>query len=165
MEIHSNRFDASNPFARQQQLGEAVRQALARLPPDARARLLAQAGSAISLPHGVQQSVQSYHVPQATLQSQATAVRPITPRVIPRPRRIAQPLSWQLALLLKGIVLSRRFRKVWARKMTDLKRKLRWLQRQLLRTLAHRWGPQEASAGNRRVLAGHQTIRGARAQH
>lgn len=165
MEIHSNRFDVSDPFARQQQLAQAVRQALTRLPPDARARLLAQAMSDISLPLGAQQHVQSYLVPQTTMQAQSTTMRPISPVAIRRLRRVAQPLSWQWALVLRGIGLLRRIRKVWAREMRDVKNELRWLQRQLLRALARRWGPQGASAGGRRVLPGHQAIRGARARH
>lgn len=164
MEIHSTRLDAGNPFARQQHLAHAVRHSLNRLPPKTRAQLLAQAMPPVQPQVPMPQSAMSYRVPVPVAQATATPVQPVTPMVLYRPQRAAQRLSWQLALLLNGIHLSRRIQKVWAREMKEAKQELRWWQRQLLRALAHRWGPQGAPAGNRRVLPAHKAIRGATAQ-
>jgi hypothetical protein len=166
MEIHSTRLDAGNPFARQQQLASSVRHSLNRLPPKTRAQLLAQAMPPVQPQIPMPQSAMSYRVPVPVPVAQATAtpVQPVTPTMVYRPQVMAQPLSWQLALLLNGIRLSRRVQKVWAREMKDAKQELRWWQRHLLRALARRWGPQGASAGNRRVLPAHKAIRGATAQ-
>lgn len=164
MEIQSTRLDAGNPFARQKQLAHTVRHSLNRLPPKTRAQLLAQAMPPMQPKVLMPQSAVSYRVPVPVAQATATSVQPVTPIMVYRPRRVAQPLSWQLALLLNGIRLSRRVQKVWAREMKDAKQELRWWQRHLLRALARRWGPQGASAGNRRVLPAHRAIRGATAQ-
>jgi len=166
MEIHSTRIDAGNPFARQQQLAHAVRHSLNRLPPKTRAQLLAQAMPPLQPQVPMPQSAVSYRVPVPVPVAQATAspAKPVTPTMVYRPRRVAQPRSWQLALLLNGIRLSRRIQKVWAREQKDAKQELRWWQRHLLRALARRWGPQGASAGTRRVLPTHARMRGATAQ-
>jgi|GEM_PF-1073897 len=164
MEIHSTRLDAGNPFARQQQLASSVRHSLNRLPPKTRAQLLAQAMPTVMPQVPMPQSAMSYRVPVPVAQATATPVQPVTPTMVYRPRRMAQIVPWQLALLLNGIRLSRRIQKVWAREMKDAKQELRWWQRHLLRALARRWGPQGASAGNRRVLPAHKAIRGATAQ-
>lgn len=164
MEIHSTRLDAGNPFARQQQLASSVRHSLNRLPPKTRAQLLAQAMPTVMPQVPMPQSAMSYRVPVPVAQATATQVQPVTPTMVYRPRRMAQIVPWQLALLLNGIRLSRRIQKVWAREMKDAKQELRWWQRHLLRALARRWGPQGASAGNRRVLPAHKAIRGATAQ-
>ena len=161
MEIHSTRLDAGNPFARQQQLVGAVRQGLTRLPPKTRAQLLAQA---MPQPHAAPQSAASYRVPLPAVQAEATPAQPDTPMVLYRPRRLAQPLPWQVSLLLNGLRLSRRIQKVWARELKDAKQELRWWQRHLLRAVARRWGSQRAPAPIRRVLPGQNVIRGARAQ-
>ena len=164
MEIHSTRLDAGNPFARQQQLAGAVRQGLTRLPPKTRAQLLAQAMPPIQPPRPVPQSALSYRVPLPAVQAEATPAQPVTPMVLYRPGRLAQPLPWQLALLLNGLRLSRRIQKAWAREIKDAKQELRWWQRHLLRAVARRWGSQRAPAPIRRVLPGPNAIRGARAQ-
>lgn len=164
MEIHSTRLDAGNPFARQQQLAHAVRHSLNRLPPKTRAQLLAQAMPPVQPQVPMPQSAVSYRVPVPVVQATATPVQPVTSTLVYRPRRMAQIVPWQLALLINGIRLSRRVQKVWAREMKDAKQELRWWQRHLLRALARRWGPQGASAGNRRVLPAHKAIRGATAQ-
>jgi hypothetical protein len=164
MEIHSTRLDAGNPFARQQQLAHAVRHSLNRLPPKTRAQLLAQAMPPVQPQVPMSQSAVSYRVPVPVVQATATPVQPVTSTLVYRPRRMAQIVPWQLALLINGIRLSRRVQKVWAREMKDAKQELRWWQRHLLRALARRWGPQGASAGNRRVLPAHKAIRGATAQ-
>ena len=77
---------------------------------------------------------------------------------------IAQPLPRQLAMLINGIRLARRAKKVWVREMTDAKKEWRWLQRQLLRALARRMGLFAPTAVKRRVLPAHKGIRGATAQ-
>ncbi len=164
MEIHSTRLDAGNPFARQQQLAHAVRLSLNRLPPKTRAQVLAQAMPPVQPQVPMPQSAVSYRVPVPVVQATATPVQPVKPTVVYRPRRMAQIVPWQLALLINGIRLSRRVQKVWAREMKDAKQELRWWQRHLLRALARRWGPQGAPAGNRRVLPAHKAIRGATAQ-
>ncbi len=164
MEIHSSRLDAGNPFARQQQLAHAVRNSLNRLPPKTRAQLLAQAMPPVQPQVPMPQSAVSYRVPVPVVQATATPVQPVKPTVVYRPRRMAQIVPWQLALLLNGIRLTRRVKKVWAREMKDAKQELRWWQRHLLRALAHRWRPQGAPAGTRRVLPTHARMRGATAQ-
>ncbi len=164
MEIHSTRLDAGNPFARQQQLAHAVRLSLNRLPPKTRAQVLAQAMPPVQPQVPMPQSAVSYRVPVPVVQATATPVQPVKPTVVYRPRRMAQIVPWQLALLINGIRLSRRVQKVWAREMKDAKPELRGWQRDLLRGLARRWGPQGAPAGNRRVLPAHKAIRGATAQ-
>jgi hypothetical protein len=164
MEIHSTRLDAGNPFARQQQLASSVRHALNRLPPKTRAQVLAQAMPAIEQPRPMPQSAVSYRVPMPVVQATATPVQTVYPTVIYRPRRVAQPVPWQLALLINGIRLSRRTKKVWAREMKDAKKEWRWLQRQLLRALARRMGLLAPPAGKRWVLPAHRAIRGATAQ-
>lgn len=164
MEIHSTRLDAGNPFARQQQLASSVRHALKRLPPKTRAQVLAQVMPAIEPPRPMPQSAVSYRVPLPVVQATATPVQPVYPTIVYRPRRVSQTVPWQLALLINGIRLTRRARKVWAREMKDAKRAWRWLQRQLLRALARRWAQPRASAGYRRVLPALAAIRGATAQ-
>lgn len=162
MEIHSTRLDAGNPFAQQQQLASSVRHALNRLPPRSRAQLLAQAMPAIEPPRPVPQSAVSYRVP--VVQATATPVQTAYPTVVYRPQRVAQTMPWQLALLINGIRLTRRAKKVWAREMKDAKKEWRWLQRQLLRALARRMGLFAPPAGKRWVLPTHKAIRGATAQ-
>lgn len=164
MEIHSTRLDAGNPFARQQQLASSVRHALNRLPPKTRAQVLAQAMPAIEPPRPVTQSAVSYRVPLPVVQTTATPVQPVYPTIVYRPRRVAQTVPWQLALLINGIRLTRRVKKVWAREMKDAKKEWRWLQRQLLRALARRMGQFATPAGKRWVLPAHKAIRGATAQ-
>lgn len=164
MEIHSTRLDAGNPFARQQQLASSVRHALNRLPPKTRSQVLAQAMPPIEPPRPMPQSVVSYRVPGPVMQATATPVQTVYPTVAYRTQRVAQTVPWQLALLINGIRLSRRAKKVWAREMKDAKKEWRWLQRQLLRALARRMGLLAPLAGKRRVLPAHRAIRGATAQ-
>lgn len=164
MEIQSTRLDAGNPFARQQQLVSSVRHALHRLPPRTRARLLAQAMPPVQPPVTMPQSAVSYRVPVPVVQATATPVQTVYPTVVYRPQRVAQTVPWQLALLINGIRLSRRAKKVWAREMKDAKKEWRWLQRQLLRALARRIGLFAPPAGKRWVLPAHRAIRGATAQ-
>ena len=164
MEIPSTRLDAGNPFARQQQLAHAMRQGLTRLPPKTRAQLLAQAMPPVQPPLTMPQSAVSYRVPLPVTQVAAAPVKAVYPTVVYHPRRTAQPLPWQLALLINGIRLSRRIKKGWAREMKEAKQEMRWLQRQLLRALARRMGQFASAAGHRRVLPAHKAIRGARAR-
>lgn len=164
MEIQSTRLDAGNPFARQQQLASSVRHALNRLPPKTRAQVLAQATPAIEPPHHMPQSAVSYRVPGPVMQATATPVQTVYPTVAYRTQRVAQTVPWQLALLINGIRLSRRFKKVWVREMKDAKKEWRWLQRQLLRALARRMGLFAPLAGKRWVLPAHRAMRGATAQ-
>jgi len=140
MEIHSTRLDAGNPFARQQQLASSVRHALNRLPPRSRAQLLAQAMPPVQPPVTMPQSAVLYRVPVPVMQATAAQAQPVYPTVAYRTQRVAQTVPWQLALLINGIRLSRRAKKVWAREMKDAKKEWRWLQRQLLRALARRIG-------------------------
>jgi hypothetical protein len=162
MEIQSTRLDAGNPFARQQQLASSVRHALNRLPPKTRAQVLAQFAPPLQPPRPVPQSAVSYRVP--VTQVAAAPVQPVYPTIVSRPRRVAQPVPWQLALLINGIRLTRRAKKVWVREMNDAKKEWRWLQRQLLRPLAGRMVLFAPLAGKRRVLPAHRAIRGATAQ-
>lgn len=164
MEIHSTRLDAGNPFARQQQLASSVRHALNRLPPRSRAQLLAQAMPPVQPPVTMPQSAVLYRVPVPVMQATAAQAQPVYPTVAYRTQRVAQTVPWQLALLINGIRLSRRAKKVWAREMKDAKKEWRWLQRQLLRALARRMGLLAPLAGKRRVLPAHRAIRGARAR-
>lgn len=115
MEIQSTRLDAGNPFARQQQLASSVRHALNRLPPKTRAQVLAQAMPVIEPPHHMPQSAVSYRVPVPVVQATAAQAQPVYPTVVYRPQRVAQTVPWQLALLINGIRLTRRAKKVWAR--------------------------------------------------
>ena len=164
MEIPSTRLDAGNPFARQQQLASSVRQSLNRLPPRTRAQLLAQAMPPVQPPVTMPQSAVSYRVPLPMTQVAAAPAQPVYPTVVYRPRRVTQIVPWPLALLINGIRLTRRVKKVWAREMKQAKQEMRWLQRQLLRAVARRWGSQRVPAQIRRVLPGQNAIRGARAQ-
>lgn len=164
MEIHSLRLDAGNPFARQQQLASSVRHALNRLPPKNRAQLLAQVAPPVQSPRPVPQSAVSYRVPVPVVQATATPVQTVHPTLVYRPRRVAQTVPWQLALLINGIRLTRRAKKVWAREIKDAKKEWRWLQRQLLRAIARRMGLFATPAGKRWVLPTHRAIRGATAQ-
>ena len=164
MEIQSTRLDAGNPFARQQQLASSVRHALNRLPPKTRAQVLAQAMPPVQPSVTMPQSAVSYRVPAPVVHATATQVQTVYPTVVYRPRRVTQTVPWQLALLINGIRLTRRAKKVWAREMKDAKKEWRWLQRQLLRALARRMGLFATPAGKRRVLPTHRGIRGATAQ-
>ena len=164
MEIHSTRLDAGNPFARQQQMASSVQHALNRLPPKTRAQVLAQAMPAIEPPRPMPQSAVSYRVPAPVVHATATPGQIVYPTVLHRPRRVAQTVPWQLALLINGIRLTRRAKKVWAREMNDAKKEWRWLQRQLLRAIARRMGQFATPAGKRRVLPTPRAIRGATAQ-
>ena len=164
MEIQSTRLDAGNPFARQQQLASSVRHALNRLPPRSRAQLLAQAMPPIKPPRPIPQSAVSYRVPLPVVQATVTPVQTVYPTVVYRTQRVTQTVPWQLALLINGIRLTRRAKKVWVREMKDAKKEWRWLQRQLLRALARRMGLFAPLAGKRRVLPAHRGMRGAIAQ-
>ncbi len=164
MEIHSTLLDAGNPFARQQQLASSVRHALNRLPPRSRAQLLAQAMPPVQHSGTMPQSAVSYRVPVSVVQATAAQALPVYPTVVYRPQRVAQTVPWQLALLINGILLSRRVKKAWAREMKDAKKEWRWLQRQLLRALARRMGLFAPLAGKRWVLLAHRGMRGATAQ-
>lgn len=164
MEIQSTRLDAGNPFARQQQLASSVRHALNRLPPKTRAQVLAQAMPPVQPPVTMPQSAVLYRVPVPVVQATAAQAQPVYPTVAYRTQRVAQIVPWQLALLINGIRLSRRAKKVWVREMKDAKKEWRWLQRQLLRALARRMGLLAPLAGKRRVLPAHRVIRGATAQ-
>ena len=164
MEIQSTRLDAGNPFARQQQLASSVRHALHRLPPRTRAQLLAQAMPPVQPLVTMPQSAVTYRVPVPVMQATATPVQSVYPTVVYRPQRVAQTVPWQLALLINGIRLSRRFKKVWVREMKDAKKEWRWLQRQLLRVLARRIGLFAPLAGKRWVLPTNRGMRGAIAQ-
>ncbi len=164
MEIQSTRLDAGNPFARQQQLASSVRHALNRLPPKTRAQVLAQAMPPVQPSVKMPQSAVSYRVPLPVVQATAAQAQPVYPTVAYRTQRVAQTVPWQLALLINGIRLSRRAKKVWVREMKDAKKEWRWLQRQLLRALARRMGLLAPLAGKRRVLPAHRVIRGAAAQ-
>ncbi len=160
MEIHSLRLDAGNPFARQQQLASSVRHSLNRLPPTTRAQVLAQAMPPDQPSRPMPQSAVSYRVPVPVTQVAAAPAQPVYPTVVYRPRRVAQPVPWQLALLINGIRLTHRVKKVWAREMKDAKKELRWF----LRALARRWAQQRTPAGHRRVLPTRKAIRGATAR-
>lgn len=164
MEIHSTRLDAGNPFARQQQLASSVRHALNRLPPKTRAQVLAQVTPPVQPPVTMPKSAVSYRVPMPVMLVDAVPTQTVYPTVVYRPRRAAQPAPWQLALLINGIRLTRRVKKVWAREMKEAKQEMRWLHRQLLRALAGRMGHFASPAGHRRVLPAHKAIRGAAAQ-
>lgn len=164
MEIHSTRLDASNPFAQQQQLASSVRHALNRLPPKTWAQLLAQAMPPVQSPVTMPQSAVSYRVPLPVVQATVTPVQTVYPTVVYRTQRVTQTVPWQLALLINGIRLTRRAKKVWVREMKDAKKEWRWLQRQLLRALARRMGLLAPLAGKRWVLPAHKAIRGATAQ-
>ena len=164
MEIHSTRLEAGNPFARQEQLAKSVRHALNRLPPRTRTQLLAQAMPPIEPPRPIPQSAVSYRVPLPVVQATTAQAQPVYPTVVYRPQRVAQTVPWQLALLINGIRLTRRVKKVWAREMKEAKQEMRWLHRQLLRALAGRMGHFASPAGHRRVLPAHRAIRGAAAQ-
>ncbi len=164
MEIQSTRLDAGNPFARQQQLASSVRHALNRLPPRTRAQLLAQAMPPVQHPVTMPQSAVSYRVPVPVVQATAAQAQPVYPTVVYRIQRVAQTVPWHLAMLINGIRLTRRAKKVWAREMNEAKKEWRWLQRHLLRALARRVGLFAPLAGKRRVLPAHKGIRGATAQ-
>lgn len=164
MEIQSTRLDAGNPFARQQQLASSVRHALNRLPLKTRAQVLAQAMPAIEPIRPIPHSAVSYRVPMPVMQATTVREQLVYPTVVYRPRRVAQTVPWQLALLINGIRLTQRAKKVWAREMNDAKKEWRWLQRQLLRAIARRMGQFATPAGKRRVLPTHRAIRGATAQ-
>lgn len=161
MEIHSSRLDAGNPFARQQQLARVMREGMTRLPDRTRAQVLAQALPATFPPSA---PAASYPLVPTAVQAVTAPAQPTYPTAIYRPLRVARPLPWQLALVLKGLRLSRRIQKLWVREMRDARHELRRLLRHLLRALVRRWGAQGTSAGVRRVLPGHARMRGATAQ-
>ena len=128
------------------------------------AQLLAQAMPPVQPSVTMPQSAVSYRVPVPVVQATATPVQAVYPTVVYRTQRVAQTVPWQLALLINGIRLTRRVKKVCAREMKDTKQEMRRLQRQLLRALARQMGLFAPLAGKRRVLPAHRSIRGATAQ-
>ena len=72
------------------------------------------------------------------LAATAAQAQPVYPTVVYRIQRVAQTVPWHLAMLINGIRLTRRAKKVWAREMNEAKKEWRWLQRHLLRALARR---------------------------
>lgn len=161
MEIHSSRLDAGNPFARQQQLARVMRWGMTHLPDRTRAQVLAQALPATFPPST---PAAPYPLVPTAVQAVTAPAQPTYPTAIYRPLRVARPLPWQLALVLKGLRLSRRIQKVWVREMKDVRHELRRLLRHLLRALARRQGVQQGPGGARRVLPGQSGMRGATAQ-
>ena len=146
MEIKPTRFDMTNPFAPMQQRMNQVETVLRQMPPAQREQLLAEMLPPMPM-----------HRPSPPIEQAVTMVTvkveewdggPVVQRAastpVLRPRRIARHIPWQWRLIVIGIRLGRRLRRV-ARKQ--------W--RQMLKA---------SRRFIRRVLPRHQPMRGARAR-
>jgi hypothetical protein len=146
MELHSTRFDATDPFAQVKQQMRKAETVLRQLPSVQREQLLAE----MLPPIPVRQSSPAIE-PAVTMVSVKVedwdggpAAKVTVPMMMRRPRRIVGHVPWQWRLIVAGIRLTRLVRKSAKRQMKQFNK----LQRQMIR----------------RVLPRHKAMRGARAR-
>jgi len=146
MEMHSTRFDATDPFAQAKLQMKQAETVLRQMPPVQREQLLAELQP--SLP--VRQPSPAIE-PAVTMVSVKVedwdggpAAKVTVPMMMRRPRRIVGHVPWQWRLIVAGIRLTRIVRKSAKRQMKQFNK----LQRQMIR----------------RVLPRRNAMRGARAR-
>ncbi len=146
MEIHSTRFDMTDPFAQAKLQMKRAETVLRQMPPAQREQLLA-----------VLQPPMPMHRPAPAIEQAVTMVTvkveewdggPVVqqryPTAVLRPRRIARPTPWQWRWIVAGIRLTRIVRRSAKQQMKQFNK----LQRQMIR----------------RVLPRRNAMRGARAR-
>ena len=146
MEIKRAQFDMTNPFAPLQQRVNQVEAVLRQMPPAQREQLLAEMLPPMPMHRPsppIEQAVTMVTVKVEEWDGGSVVQRAASTPVL-RPRRIARHIPWQWRLIVIGIRLGRRLRRV-ARKQ--------W--RQMLKA---------SRRFIRRVLPRHQPMRGARAR-
>ena len=146
MEIKSTQFDMTNPFAPLQQRVNQVETVLRQMPPAQREQVLAEMLPPMPMHRPsppIEQAVTMVTVKVEEWDGGSVVQRAASTPVL-RPRRIARHIPWQWRLIVIGIRLGRRLRRV-ARKQ--------W--RQMLKA---------SRRFIRRVLPRHQPMRGARAR-
>ena len=146
MEIHSTRFDMTDPFAQAKLQMKRAETVLRQMPSAQREQLLAEMLPPMPM-----------HRPSSTIEPAETMVsvkveewnggpvaRPATPMMARRPRRIVGHIPWQWRWIVAGIRLTRIVRKAAKQQMKQFNK----LQRQMIR----------------RVLPRRNAMRGARAR-
>lgn len=146
MEIHSTRFDMTDPFAQAKLQMKRAETVLRQLPPPQREQLLAEALPPI--PAQRSSTTIEPAVTMVTVKVEDWDGGPVVQRVastpVLRPRRIARHISWQWRWIVAGIRLTRIVRKSAKQQMKQFNK----LQRQMIR----------------RVLPRQKAMRGARAR-
>jgi hypothetical protein len=146
MELHSTRFDATDPFAQVKQQMRKAETVLRQLPSVQREQLLAEMLPPIPVrqsPPAIEPAVTMVSVKVEDWDGGPTA-KVTVPMMMRRPRRIVGHVPWQWRLIVAGIRLTRLVRKSAKRQMKQFNK----LQRQMIR----------------RVLPRHKAMRGARAR-
>ncbi len=146
MEIHSTRFDMTDPFAQAKLQMKKAETVMRQLPPAQREQVLAEMLPPMPM-----------HRPSPAIEPAVTMVSvkvedwdggPVVqqryPTVVLRPRRIVGYIPWQWRWIVAGIRLTRIMRKSAKRQMKQFNK----LQRRMIR----------------RVLPRHKPMRGARAR-
>lgn len=146
MEIHSTRFDMTNPFAPLQQRMNQVETVLRQMPPAQREQLLAEMLPPMPM-HRPAPAIEQA-VTMVTVKVEEWDGGPVVQQRYPttalRPRRIVGYIPWQWRWIVAGIRLTRIVRKSAKQQMKQFNK----LQRQMIR----------------RVLPRHKAMRGARAR-
>ena len=146
MEIHSTRFDMTDPFAQAKLQMKRAETVLWQMPPAKREQLLAEMLPPIPV-HRPSPVIEPA-VTMVSVKVEEWDVGPVVqqryPTVVLRPRRIARHIPWQWRWIVAGIRLTRMMRKSAKQQMKQFNK----LQRQMIR----------------RVLPRHKAMRGARAR-
>ena len=114
MEIKSTQFDMTNPFAPLQQRVNQVETVLRQMPPAQREQVLAEMLPPMPMHRpapAIEPAVTMVSVKVEEWDGGSVVQRPASTPVL-RPRRIARHIPWQWRLIVIGIRLGRRLRRV-----------------------------------------------------
>ena len=146
MEIHSTRFDMTDPFAQAKLQMKRAETVLRQMPSAQREQVLAEMLLPMPMHRPsppIEQAVTMVTVKVEEWDGGSVVQRAASTPVL-RPRRIARHIPWQWLLIVAGIRLTRIVRKSAKQQMKQFNK----LQRQMIR----------------RVLPRHKAMRGARAR-
>ena len=146
MEIHSTRFDMTDPFAQAKLQIKRAETVLRQMPSAQREQVLAEMLPPMPMHRPsppIEQAVTMVTVKVEEWDG-GPAVQQRHPTAVLRPRRIARPIPWQWRWIVAGIRLTRIMRKSAKQQMKQFNK----LQRQMIR----------------RVLPRQKAMRGARAR-
>ena len=146
MEIHSTRFDMTDPFAQAKLQMKKAETVMRQLPPAQREQVLAEMLPPMPMHRpapAIEQAVTMVSVKVEEWDG-GPAARATTPMMFRRQRRIVGYIPWQWRWIVAGIRLTRIMRKSAKQQMKQFNK----LQRQMIR----------------RVLPRHKAMRGARAR-
>jgi hypothetical protein len=146
MEMHSTRFDATDPFAQVKQQMRKAETVLRQLPSVQREQLLAELQPSLPVRRtspAIEPTVTMVDIKVEDWDG-GPAAKATAPVMMRRPRRIVGTIPWQWRLIVAGIRLTRIMRKSAKQQMKQFNK----LQRQMIR----------------RVLPRRNAMRGARAR-